>query len=114
MAAASNTLIYTLGIYEENDRDRNPKVLKQLARITGGEAFFPRGSAQLSESCKHIAADIRSQYTLGYVPSDEKKEGVYRSIRVVVHASEQSQLTVRTRSGYLVSRPLNEQKQENK
>ncbi len=101
MAAASNALIYAIGIYDEYDREQNPKVLKRLANITGGEAFFPANVSQLSDICRHIAADIRSQYTLGYVPSGRHGGGSYHNIRVSVHAPDRGRLTVRTRSGYL-------------
>jgi Ca-activated chloride channel family protein len=101
MAAASNALIYSIGIYDEYDREQNPKVLKRLANITGGDAFFPTNVSQLSDICRHIAADIRSQYTLGYVPGSPNRDGGYRSIRVSVHAPDLGRLTIRTRSGYL-------------
>lgn len=100
MAAASNTMIYTIGIYS-NRRESNPKALRQLAEITGGEVYFPGNGAQLSAACRHIATDIRSQYTLGYVPTNQKKDGVYREIKVTVNAPNAGRLTVRTRSGYL-------------
>jgi Ca-activated chloride channel family protein len=102
MAETSNTLIYSIGIYDEYDRDRNPKVLKRFASITGGEAFFPDSITELPGICRHIASNIRTQYTLGYIPSNQKKDGTYRSIRVSVHAPDRGRLKVRTRSGYLV------------
>jgi Ca-activated chloride channel homolog len=99
-AIESNALIYSIGIYDEFDREHNPKALKQLASMTGGEAFFPRSLSQLSSICTRIATDIRSQYTLGYVPSNQNKDGSYRSIRFVLKARDKNKLTVRTRSGY--------------
>lgn len=101
MTTESNTLIYSVGIYDRNDLDQNPKVLKQLAGITGGGAYFPRNLSQLSETCKRIATEIRSQYTLGYIPSNQKKDGTYRKIRVEVKAENAGKLAVRTRSGYI-------------
>ncbi len=101
MAAKSSAQVYSIGIYDEYDLERNPKVLKRLAKITGGEAFFPKNVSQLPEICKHIAADIRTQYTLGYIPSSKSSAGSYRSIRVSVRAANMGRLTVRTRPGYL-------------
>lgn len=101
-AAASNAVIYTIGIYDEYDRDSNPKVLRKIAKITGGEAFFPKSLGQLSDICDRIAKDVRSQYTLGYIPSNQNKDGKYRNIRVSVKDPEMGRLTVRTRSGYVV------------
>lgn len=101
MIAQSNTLIYCVGIYSEYDRERNPKVLRQIAEISGGEAYFPQSPARLSEVCKRIATSIRSQYTLGYIPSNHKKDGSFRKIRITAKNSNGETLTVRTRSGYL-------------
>src|SRR5205085_958520 len=37
-AEQSSATIYTIGIYDEYNHDRNPKVLRELAKITGGES----------------------------------------------------------------------------
>ncbi|HVA94764.1 MAG TPA: VWA domain-containing protein, partial [Candidatus Dormibacteraeota bacterium] len=39
MVNQSSVSIYTLGIFDENDGDRNPHVLKELSKASGGEAF---------------------------------------------------------------------------
>jgi Ca-activated chloride channel homolog len=101
MAARSNALIYSIGIYNQYEKQINPKVLKKLAGISGGETFFPSNLSQVSAICERIAGDIRSQYTLGYVPINQKKDGSYRSIRVrIKDAAGRGRLTIRTRSGY--------------
>src|SRR5580704_11233755 len=41
LAVESNAVIYTIGLFDESDVDRNPAVLKQLAHATGGEVFLP-------------------------------------------------------------------------
>ena len=41
LAEQSSAVIYTVGVFDEDDPDRNPGVLKRLARATGGEAFLP-------------------------------------------------------------------------
>ena len=42
MAGQSDAIIYTIGIYTEEDPDKNPDALRQLSKATGGEAFFPQ------------------------------------------------------------------------
>jgi hypothetical protein len=44
LAEQSSAVIYTIGVFDEDDPDRNPGVLKRLAQATGGEAFFPANS----------------------------------------------------------------------
>ena len=34
--------IYAVGIYDAEDTDRDPGILKDVAKISGGEAFFPK------------------------------------------------------------------------
>jgi len=97
----SNVLVYTIGVFDEDDPDRNANVLRRLARVTGGEAFFPKQLNEVVSICDHIARDIRNQYTVGYVSSKVERPGVYRPIRVIVRAAGQGKLVVRTKSGYI-------------
>ena len=69
LAGQSSAVIYTVGLFDEEDPDRNPGVLKRLARATGGEAFLPGQLSEVVAICERIARDIRHQYTIGYVPS---------------------------------------------
>jgi len=99
-ARQSDAIIYTLGLFDQNDPDKNPHVLKQLARETGGEAFLPESLKQVVPICKQIAHDIRNQYTLAYVPTNAKRDGTYRAIQVKAEAPHHGRLFVRTRAGY--------------
>lgn len=100
-ARDSNAAIYTVGIYDEMDLDRNPKVLKALAQTTGGERYLPRSPGDLLRVCHQIAREIRSGYTIGYVPPD--RDGSYHNVRVVLDARPRK-LNVRTRPGYFAGR----------
>ena len=100
MAKQSDTIIYTLGLFEEGDPDRNPGVLKQLARATGGEAFLPESPKEIVPICERIAHEIRNQYTLAYVPVNRKQDGAYRVIQVKAAPQGRGRLSVRTRAGY--------------
>jgi VWFA-related protein len=97
----SNALAYTIGVFDKEDPDSNPAVLRRLAHATGGEAFFPTQPIDVVSICEHIASDIRNQYTIGYVSSNSARPGVYRSIRLVAHAAGKGKLVVRTRAGYI-------------
>ena len=99
LADQSNTLLYAIGIFDADDEDRNPTVLKRLAEATGGEAFFPHQTADIKGTCEHVAKEIRQQYTLGYVSSNPARPGKHHVIRVVAHA-QGKKIAVRTRSGY--------------
>jgi Ca-activated chloride channel family protein len=102
-AGQSTALVYTIGIFDDNDADKNPDVLSRLARATGGEAFFPRQHNDVVAICESIARDIRNQYTIGYASSNAAKPGAYRSIRVVAGAPGNGKYSVRARAGYIVN-----------
>jgi VWFA-related protein len=101
LAGQSNAVIYTIGVFDEEDPDRNPGVLKRLAQATGGQAFLPGQLSEVVAICERIARDIRHQYTIGYVPINLARDGAHRAIRVVARASGRGSLSVRTRTGYI-------------
>jgi len=104
LAGLSSAVIYTVGIFQEEDPDRNPGVLKRLAQATGGEAFFPGQIGDVVAICERIARDIRHQYTIGYVPINLAHDGAYHAIRVLARAQgHHDKLSVRTRTGYIAS-----------
>ncbi|MGZ7084251.1 MAG: VWA domain-containing protein [Candidatus Angelobacter sp.] len=100
MARKPGAIIYTIGLFDEADQDRNPKVLKQLAHETGGEAFLPGSIKEVVPICERIAHDVRNQYTITYDPTNKKQDGFYRRILVKAAARGHGQLLVRTRAGY--------------
>jgi Ca-activated chloride channel family protein len=101
LAGQSSALVYTIGIFDQADGDRNPDVLRRLARATGGEAFFPEQFNEVVAICEGIARDIRNQYTLGYVSTTTGQPGVYRTIRVAANRAADGKFVVRARSGYI-------------
>ncbi len=99
----SNTVIYTVALTDPVERESNPRLLKQLADASGGEAFRPRDVTQVGDVLRHIARDIRNMYTIGYVPTSITSDDRFRRIRVEVAAPGRGGLRVRTRSGYVVA-----------
>src|SRR5262249_40930248 len=80
----ANVAVYCLGIYDPAASDKNPKVLKQLSAVTGGEAFFPKNREQVQEALQTIATRIRNQYTLGFYPSSPR-DGSFHRLSVRIH-----------------------------
>jgi VWFA-related protein len=103
LAGQSNAVIYTVGIFADEDADQNPDVLRKLARATGGEAFFPHRMDEIVTICGLIARDLRNQYTLAYNSSNVDAPGTQRSIRVTANSPDRGKLTVRTRTGYIAA-----------
>ncbi len=97
-AKHSNAIIYSIGIYDEQDEDRKPGVLKRFAAETGGEVFLPAELQDVLPICKNIAREIRSQYTLTYLPTNKSHDGTWRVIQV--RPAVGRHMLIRTRSGY--------------
>jgi len=100
MAGRSNAIVYTLGLFDPDDPDKNPGVLKRIAQATGGEAFLPESLGEVVPICQRIAHDIRNQYTIAYVPTNGKLDGTFRAIQIKAGATGRGRLFVRTRPGY--------------
>jgi Ca-activated chloride channel family protein len=100
LAMQSEVIIYTIGLYDRDNPDRNIGSLKQFAKATGGEAFLPESVKDVVPICERIARDIRNQYTITYVPKDIKYDGKYRVIQVKAGAPGRGRLMVRARAGY--------------
>jgi Ca-activated chloride channel family protein len=101
-ALRRDVVIYTVGIYDPYDQDAKPKLLRELADATGGESFFPKTIDEVRPALERIARDIRSSYTIGYVPpAGEPSANGPRRIKVDLHAPDGRKLRIRARSAYL-------------
>jgi Ca-activated chloride channel family protein len=99
-ALRMDALVYSVGLYDSYDHDANPDLLRKLARSTGAEAFFPRRPSEVGPILSRIARELRSGYTIGYVPSTSLTLPGYRKIEVRVHAPDGRKLRARARAGY--------------
>ena len=110
MVERSIVTIYTIGLYDADDADRDPGILRELAKITGGETYFPASPSGMAPVCRRIAKDIRTRYTIGYIPQAENGWAPFRHIRVRVSAPGHARLVARTRSGYRYDEASNRNK----
>jgi VWFA-related protein len=100
LAERSLATIYTVGIFNPDDRDKNPGFLKALAKLTGGEAYIPENSSHLVGICEKIAHDIRNRYTVGFSPTAGPNETKAHPVRVNATDANNRKLDVRTRTHY--------------
>jgi VWFA-related protein len=101
-AQKSEAVIYTIGLLGKDKKARKAReALLKLSTATGGMAFFPEGLQDVEPICTQIAHDIRNQYTLAYYPTNSRRDGSFRNVRVEAIAPRgRGKLSVRTRSGY--------------
>jgi VWFA-related protein len=94
----SEVIVYCVGIGDPGYGGVNSGVLKKISAETGGRAFFPRNEVDLEKAYSQIDEDLRSQYILAYGPSNDARDGSFRTIQVKV--KNRKDLTVRHRRGY--------------
>jgi Ca-activated chloride channel homolog len=98
---ASDVTVYAIGALDHRSGSAEPRmVLQQIAEATGGQAYFPQSVKELDKIYAQIEAEIRAQYTLGYVSANEKADGAWRKVEIkMVHPSRKD-ARVRSRKGY--------------
>ena len=104
LAAVERTraILYTIGVFDLEDPDRNPSLLRRLAGISGGVAYLPADLSELPEICRGIAKDIRSRYSIGYVPVRVDNRSALRTIRVSVVGAGNQKLEIHARTSYVL------------
>jgi len=89
--------VYVVGLHDlARDRDAK-KLLRRIARETGGQSFFIESVDQLPEVYQAIQEELRSQYLVAYQSTSIKDPAELRLIRVKV---DRRGAEVRTLSGY--------------
>jgi VWFA-related protein len=103
MAQQDGILVYAIGLLtEETPRsaERAKRDLDALTSSTGGEVFYPQQLQEIDGIAKHVAHDLRNQYTIAYNPPEATtptSTGTFRKILVKVSVPG---AIVRARSGY--------------
>jgi Ca-activated chloride channel homolog len=99
--------IYCIGIVEIGGGSggsldlQGQSILEEMSQVTGGKAFFPRSAAELEDATTRIALELRRQYSIGYIPTNVKRDNRWHKIRVEVKPPRGlPKLTVRTKDGY--------------
>ena len=97
MCQRAETIVYTISTNTGPSKDKGDDVLQQISDATGGQAFFPTRIQDVAQGFLNIEAELRSQYSLIYVPANFKQDGSFRTI--YLHCLDQ-RFAVRTKKGY--------------
>jgi VWFA-related protein len=105
LARKAEINIYAISLRPSRPQDRArlafsqaEYVLTALTRDTGGHVFFPNSLSELDAVYERIAEELRTQYSLGYVSSNRRRDGKWR--RIVVRIPDRTELQVRHKLGY--------------
>jgi Ca-activated chloride channel family protein len=95
MAQKAEATIYAISTNWFGVHTRGDKVLRYLAKETGGDAFFPVQSTDLSGEFQKIGKELRSQYSLAYAITAH--DGSFRRITI---KTDKKGLRVQAKAGY--------------
>jgi len=102
--------IYTIGFIGDLSKEggfigKSPQgkakaFLERMATETGGKSYFPAGINELNSLAKDIGSELRLQYSIGYIPSNDRNDGTFRNIKVVIDDGPNKQKRIAiTRAG---------------
>lgn len=103
----ADAILYAVGILGTSRFEARVgrRALKELASVSGGQAFFPNDAAALNEAFERIALDLRSQYSIGYRPTDLTRKVKWHRLKINVTSLNRPQrLLVRNREGFYAPR----------
>jgi Ca-activated chloride channel family protein len=101
----SDLQIYSIGIFDmyapTTEEELGPVLLNDICEMTGGRLFRVSDVADLADIASRISAELRNQYVVGYRPSEVKKDGNWRKLKVrLIPPPGFPQLVVHYRQGY--------------
>jgi VWFA-related protein len=76
---------------------RADSYLRELSDRSGGQVYRADNVSTLPQAFAAIAAELRTQYLLGYYPTNKNDDGSYRKIQV---KTSRQDIAVRARPGY--------------
>jgi len=123
-AETSDSMIYAVSmgqlyrLYTESRRGpmseitflQADNVMRSLAEATGGTAWFPRFQGEYGSIYQMVSANLRNEYSLGFVPKDRKNDGKFHKLRVEVppmdvnHNGKPVKLKARNKKGYYAAK----------
>lgn len=90
----SDVQIYVVGFISDLSKEggfigKSPQgkakaLLERLASETGGRSYFPNSTSELNGIASEIAGELRMQYSIGYIPTNDRADGTFRHIKVQV------------------------------
>lgn len=87
------------GIFK-SDKEKVTTTIEDMADVTGGRAFFPEQIGALNGIFEQIARELKNQYRISYISSNNTRDGAWRRIDVKVEEADEKDLKVRARKGY--------------
>jgi Ca-activated chloride channel homolog len=89
----TDATIFAIGLGVKVDRP----LLERLARLSGGQAYFPVEVSELRDQYRRIVENLRRRYVLSYTSTNIARNGAWRDVQI---RSRSSDIVVTSRGGY--------------
>jgi Ca-activated chloride channel family protein len=101
----SEVQIFSIGIFDAyaptEEEQNGPQLLKEVSEATGGRLFVVLNIDDLSDIAERISEELRDEYVLGYTPTDRRRDGSWRKLKVrLLPPPGLPDLTAHNREGY--------------
>jgi VWFA-related protein len=96
-AQRTDTVVHILLVADPHFGGGNGGVARKITDETGGRTIVVNSEKHLAEAFDQISEELRSQYTLGYYPTNTAHDGKFRKIKVDMANHD---LKVLARKGY--------------
>jgi VWFA-related protein len=96
-AQRTDTVVHILLVADPHFGGGNGGVAHKITEETGGRTIFVNSEKHMAEAFDQISEELRSQYTLGYYPTNAAHDGKFRKIKVDMSNHD---LKVLARKGY--------------
>jgi Ca-activated chloride channel family protein len=108
MVKESDVMIYAIGTFDRNlptiEEVLGPELLSHIAEVTGGRAFVLDNLIEMPDVARRIGVELRTQYVLGYHPTNPPHDGKWRKISVKLRLPKKlTSLQARAKQGYYAS-----------
>ena len=101
----SDVQIYSIGIFDQYaptvEEKEGPGLLTDICEMSGGRLFRVSDVNELGDIASRISAELRNEYVVGYKPTEIKKDGQWRKLKVRLNPPPGlPPLSVHNRTGY--------------
>lgn len=103
LVQVSDVTIYAVGFLEHQSSSARVVQRAQLTRIaetTGGQAFFPTAMKDVEAAYDKVVAQIRAQYSLGYISTNTALDGRWRRVQIRLVRPDLRDARLQSRRGY--------------
>jgi Ca-activated chloride channel family protein len=98
----SNVGVYAIGLFSRFVTRPEERVGPlQLDEVAGGRVFAVHDSEELLRAITQVSHELRSQYVLGYYPTNRERDGKWRKLKIrLAGKAAQGKLKVYSKQGY--------------